>query len=399
MFLPIGDSPNPPGTPWVTYLLIAANVLVYIVLFPLGMQSPDLDDPALLEYLSMLAQERDWSIREVSQLAREVSLYDLVVYRHGFKPAEPSLVNMFSSMFLHGGLIHLLGNMLFLWIYGDNVEHRLGRWRFLLAYLGTGVVAAFGDGMIRMGSSIPSVGASGAISGVLGFYFIWFPRNRVRVWVFLFPFFADVWELRARLVLGFYILFNNVVPLLLTAGGGGVSYGAHIGGFVAGGILAFAADRLIAARPEADVRQRPSGPRPADPIDVAQRVRHALDENRWDRAAELYFSAPHSMTRHGLGSPDKIRLAKELENHGHPRAALAAYQRALVDHPVGSERAAAHLGAARVMMGPLGNPTGAYQHLYAALEEGPTPDERSEAKSLLANLARMVRSLPRKLPD
>ncbi len=398
MFLPIGDSPNPPGTPWMTYLLIAVNVVVYVVLLPAGFQAPDIDDPALRDYLQMIAKESGGSMGELRQMAQQITSYDLIVYRYGFKPAEPSLFDLFTSMFLHGGLLHLLGNMLFLWIYGDNIEHRLGRLRYLLAYLGTGAIAALGDGMIRMGSGIPSVGASGAISGVLGLYFIWFPRNRVRVWVFLFPFLADVWELPARMVLGFYILFNNIVPLLLSAGSGGVSYGAHIGGFVAGAAIAFAGDRLIAARPEADVRRRPAGVPPVVRADAAGRFRQAMQEGRWDLAAELYFTAPHALTRQLLSPAEKIALGHELERHNHPKAALAAYQRALVDHPAGPGRAAAHLGAARVLMGPMRNPTGAYQHLYAALEEDPTPEERTQARSLMNDLARLVRSVPRRTP-
>lgn len=399
MFLPVGDSPNPPGTPWMTYLLIAVNVVVYLALLPAGFQAPDIDDPALADYLQMIAKEIGGSRRELVQMADQISVYDLIVYRHGFKPADPSLLDMFTSMFLHGGLLHLLGNMLFLWIYGDNVEHRLGRGRFLLAYLATGIVAAMGDGLIRMDSSIPSVGASGAISGVLGLYFIWFPRNRVRVWVFLFPFFANIVELSARLVLGFYILFSNILPLLLSGGSGtGVSHGAHVGGFIAGATLAFAGDRLGAAHPEADVRRRPPGVPPVVRADVAQRFRDAMQEGRWELAAELYFSAPHAVTRQLLGPWEKIALGHELERHDHPKAALAAYQRALVDHPTGPGRAAAHLGAARVMIGPMNNPTGAYQHLYAALEEAPTPEEHSQARSMMDVLARQVGNVPRDTP-
>jgi membrane associated rhomboid family serine protease len=383
----------------MTYMLIAANVVVYLVLLPAGFQPPAVDDPSLSDYLQMIAKESGGARDELMQLAQQMSAYDLIVYRHGFKPAQPSLFDMFTSMFLHGGLLHLVGNMLFLWIYGDNVEHRLGRWRFLLAYLGTGVIAALGDGILRMGSGIPSVGASGAISGLLGLYFIWFPRNRVRVWVFLFPFFANVVELPARLVLGFYLLFDNLVPLLLTAGRGGVSHGAHIGGFIAGAAIAFGGERLFAFRPEADVRRGPPGVPPVVRADAAERFRQAMQEGRWDLAAELYFTAPHSLTRKMLGPWEKIALGHQLERHDHPKAALAAYQRALVDHPTGPGRAAAHLGAARVMMGAMRNPTGAYQHLYAALEEDPSAEERSQARALMDDLARLVRSVPRHTPS
>ena len=395
MFIPIGDSPNPPGTPWVTYALIAANVAVYLLLFPLGGQAADPSDPAFREYLQTMADERNLGRNDLRIIAGQLSQYDLVIFDHGFKPGAPSLFDMFTSMFLHGGLMHLLGNMLFLWIYGDNIEHRLGRLGYLLAYLGTGVAATLGDGLIRAGSTIPSVGASGAISGVLGLYFILFPRNRVRVWVFLFPFFANVIELSARVVLGIYIVFQNILPALLTSGSG-VSHGAHLGGFLAGGALALGLGRMGEARPEPDVRRRPAQPPPEG--GTVEAFREALRLGRWDVAAEWYFQAPHAATRRAVGPWEKIQLASELEGNDHPKAALAVYQRALADHPRGPGRAAAHLGAGRVLMGPLRNPTGAYQHLYMALEEEPSPDETQRARALLADLASMVRSVPRRLP-
>ena len=393
MFLPIGDSPNPPGRPWVTYGLVAVNVALYLALFPLGYVAPSPEDPAFAQYLQAVAQERDLTRFELRQLAAQVSAYDLVVFRHGFKPADPSAADVLSSMFLHGGLMHLLGNMLFLWIYGDNVEHRLGRLGFLGADLGTGAVACLGDGLLRMGSSIPSVGASGAISGVLGLYFLWFPRNRVRVWVFLFPFFVDVLELPARIVLGVYLVLNNVLPLILTAGEGGVSFGAHIGGFAAGLGLAALADRVVLARPERDLRERP--PEAAGPAGVVEAFRSALEAGRWDVAAEWFFHAPAALTRGAVSPAEKTRLGEELERHGHPRAALAAYQRVLADHPQDPVVVAAHLGAARVLMGPLGSPTAAYQHVYAALEQSRTAEELAQARALHEALSRRVRSLPR----
>jgi membrane associated rhomboid family serine protease len=243
MFLPLGDSPNPPGHAWVTWLLIAANIAVYVVLLPLSFQSPDPNDPGARAYLHAIAGERDVTRLDLQTIAQHLSRYDVFVFRHAFRPAAPSLAGLLASMFLHGGLMHLAGNMLFLWIYGDNVEYRLGRVLYLLAYLGTGLCAGLGDALLRMGSSLPAVGASGAISGVLGFYFIWFPYNRVRTWIFLFPIFMNVVELPARLVLGCYVLFDNVLPLLFTHGVGGVAHGAHIGGFVAGAALAFLGPR------------------------------------------------------------------------------------------------------------------------------------------------------------
>ncbi len=398
MFLPVGDSPNPPGTPWVNYALIAANVLAFLLLLPLTGQQADLSDPAVREYVNLIGEEQGLGRRARFEMARTVSEYDLVVFRHGFRPTAPSVVDIFTAMFLHGGWMHLLGNMLFLWIYGDNVEYRLGKLGYLAAYLGTGVAATLGDGVLRMGSNIPSVGASGAISGVLGLYFLWFPKNRVRVWIFLFPFFANVVELPARLVLGFYLIVDNLLPVLLTVGSGGVAHGAHIGGFAAGWVLAIGLNRLAYGRPEPDLRGRPRAATPP-PGGTAHAFRDAMSAGRWKQAAEYFFASPHSQTRSDIGAMDKIVLAEKLEMERHPRAALVAYQRALADHPMGPGRARAHLGAARVLMGALKNPTAAYQHVYGALEEDPTQDEATMARAMLSELAHRVRTLPRNLPN
>jgi membrane associated rhomboid family serine protease len=141
------------------------------------------------------------------------------------------------SMFLHGGWAHLLGNMLYLWIFGDNVEDRLGHVKYLVFYLGAGFVATLSHAASNPASTVPSIGASGAIAGVLGAYLVMFPRARV---VTLIPlgFFIRLAELPALLVLGFWFvlqLFSGAVSLgAATAQTGGVAWWAHIGGFVAG---------------------------------------------------------------------------------------------------------------------------------------------------------------------
>lgn len=167
-------------------------------------------------------------------VARRTTLYDLFVFEYGFRPAAMSAVTLFTSMFLHGSLMHLAGNMLFLWIYGNNVEHRLGPAGFLFWYLATGIAAAAFQTAFNLRSQIPMIGASGAISGVLGFYFIWFPRHTVRLFAFLFPFFVGTLYVPARVVLAIYLLVDNLLPFLVASGMGGVAHGAHIGGFVAG---------------------------------------------------------------------------------------------------------------------------------------------------------------------
>ena len=168
MVLPIGDAPSPRGVPVVTYLLIAANVAVYgLVTLPLGAEHVSPADPRVQEYLAVLGRELRGRV-PLDELARQVTAYDLFVFGHGFRPARPSLSTLFVSMFLHGGLLHLVGNMLFLWIYGDNVEHRLGRVGYLLAYLASGVAATWTHAVLTPDPFFPVVGASGAISGLWG---------------------------------------------------------------------------------------------------------------------------------------------------------------------------------------------------------------------------------------
>ena len=247
MFFPIGDSPNPPGfRAWVTWLLIVINVAIFLVItLPLSSLTPDPADPALRGYVEVLLPNLP-SGTSLKQLMGALSQYDLFVYAHGFKPATPALADMFSAMFLHAGFGHLAGNMLFLWIYGDNVEHRLGRFFYLLAYLGTGVAATLGFAMLSPGSKVPMIGASGAISGVLGFYFLFFPRNEVRVAVLFFPFVMRVYNVGARWVLGAFVVIDNLLPMLFSRGSR-VAYGAHLGGFLAG-VAAAAVINLFTTR-------------------------------------------------------------------------------------------------------------------------------------------------------
>jgi len=150
----------------------------------------------------------------------------------------PFWSTLITSMFLHGGWMHLFGNMLYLWIFGDNIEKVMGAGRFLVFYLVCGLAASFAHIAFGGGSTVPAVGASGAISGVLGAYLVLFPRNQVRVLTR-----GGIMSVPAIVVLGFWILIQMISGLgSLTAtsetAGGGVAYMAHIGGFVAGLVLA-----------------------------------------------------------------------------------------------------------------------------------------------------------------
>jgi membrane associated rhomboid family serine protease len=204
MLLPIGDTPNPRGfVPWVTWLLIALNVVIHLM-------------------LALPASSEQWAA---------------FVQQHGFVPGDPSPGDLLLSLFLHANLAHLLGNMLFLWIYGDNVEAWLGRPLYLLAYLGTGILATLSFAAFATDPSTPLIGASGAISGVLGAYFVAFPRNQIRMLVGLPPFLFNIWLVPAPIVLGLYVVLDNLLPVLIGSESS-VAYGAHLGGFAGGVVLA-----------------------------------------------------------------------------------------------------------------------------------------------------------------
>ena len=180
---------------------------------------------------------------------RQGASLDAFVYRFGVVPAQwmvssPSdfldwprlFLTLLTSQFLHGGIFHLVSNMLYLWIFADNVEDRLGHARFLLLYLGSGVAAAVSQILISPRSSLPMVGASGAIAGVLGAYLLMFPSARIVTLIPLWVFWREV-ELPAFLFLGFWFLLQWVEGLRTIgqmADVGGVAFWAHIGGFVSG---------------------------------------------------------------------------------------------------------------------------------------------------------------------
>lgn len=146
----------------------------------------------------------------------------------------PAFASLFTSMFLHGGWMHLIGNMLYLWIFGNNIEDVMGHARFAIFYLVCGVVAAFSHALTEPSSTVPMVGASGAISGVLGAYLLLFPRAQVLVLVPL-GMFSRMMYVPAGLVLGFWFVLQVLSGgMSLGRGGGGVAFFAHVGGFLAG---------------------------------------------------------------------------------------------------------------------------------------------------------------------
>jgi rhomboid family protein len=183
-------------------------------------------------------------LHEFSLVAHSPAALDSFIEIYGFIPAAFSIPTIFSSMFLHGSWMHLFGNMLSLWIFGDNVEDRLGHGRYVVFYLLCGVIATLAHFFSNVSSQVPTVGASGAIAGIMGAYFVLYPHSRVLMWVPIFFLF----EVPAVFFLGFWFLTQLVsgVGSGLVASGqvGGVAFWAHVG-FAAGAILV-----KVFARPE-----------------------------------------------------------------------------------------------------------------------------------------------------
>lgn len=210
--LPFKDNIPTVRFPLITVLLIVINIAVFI--YELSLDASGQLDSFLTQY-GMTPYE---ITHGVSLVPRGLPVY----------------VTLFTSMFLHGGWLHISGNMLYLWIFGNNVEDSMGRGRFVVFYLGCGLLAGLAQIVIDPASDIPNIGASGAIAGVLGGYLLLYPRARVTTLVFLVVFITVV-QLPAIFVLLFWFLFQLFYGLSnLGAGSGGVAYFAHIGGFVAG---------------------------------------------------------------------------------------------------------------------------------------------------------------------
>lgn len=389
MVIPLGDEPNPRGVPVVTYGLILVNVLVYLFIsLPLSLVAPDANDPRLAEYLDTVLRALPEGVSPRAVLDR-VSAYDLFTFTWGYRPVDPSLVTLVTAMFLHGGFLHLAGNMLFLWIYGDNVEHRLGALPFLFWYLVTGAAATLFHAWFFPTSPLPLVGASGAISGVLGFYFVWFPHNRVRLWIWLFPWFADVVLVPARIVLGLYLVVENLLPFVLIRelGATGVAYGAHIGGFLAGLLVAWGSERRATmTQPRAYRRAASSAATRGGSVAPGRVLRDLLTEGRFADAAALYFSLPAAATRRILSPDDSLALAEWLRASGHLDAAVIVYQRHLRDYPLGPGAAEAHAGLGLIQLHALDQPAAAYQHFVEALELDPSPSTEAVVRQALAEI-------------
>jgi membrane associated rhomboid family serine protease len=217
--VPLNDNNPTRITPFVTYALITINVLVFL-------HEMQLTPEELNEFF------RTWAVVPAQLTA-------------AFRGEAPltELVTLITSQFLHGGLLHLGGNMLYLFIFGNNIEEKLGRFRYIIFYLACGVLASLAQWMFSQGSEIPALGASGAIAGVMGAYIIRFPKARILTLLPIF-FYITVIRIPAYVFLGLWFIqqaFYGVASLGVSTNvgmeSGGIAYWAHAGGFVAGALL------------------------------------------------------------------------------------------------------------------------------------------------------------------
>jgi membrane associated rhomboid family serine protease len=378
LILPVGDSPNPDKyRPWVNWGLICINIAIFIF---------------------------------VSYPLMDGDTYGAFVREYGFVPKDPGFVSLFSCMFLHGSWMHLAGNMLFLWIYGDNIEHRLGRLGYLFTYLLTGIAATLTFGLMEMNSVMPMIGASGAISGVLGLYLLLFPRNRIHIFVWLLVFVRTI-SIPAKWVLLFYILVENLLPQFLGSQDG-VAYGAHIGGFFAGCLVAVIGERMAwrwpwveepipaspAPRFAARIRKKTQPPTlrsvPASPSSLKFFIAEGASEDAISSYGQMGRQVIPALT-----PAECAQLAQWLFEREFPAAANQLIRQAIHSHRQAENKEQAHLYLALGLIRLKQNqPTAAFQHLMVAAELNLNPEITAKAKEALASFQDRHPETPWHLP-
>ncbi len=261
--IPVGDSPRSLTRPWVNYSIILACAAVFLWMLTLSHDQPPT--------ASQRRQAAEDSAVHCYGLRTPATEIDRFYCRRGFQAKEffdtvrgqpeipgtrrgEILASLFTSLFVHAGWLHILGNMLFLWVFGDNVEDRLGHFAYALFYLLGGVVAAFAQAFIDPDTVVPAVGASGAVASVLGAYLVFFPRATVKV---VIPFFILIFlpiPVPAAVMIGLWFLQNLLAGVATlgaqTAADSGVAFFAHIGGFLFGLLLTWIFLRRVVDRPQ-----------------------------------------------------------------------------------------------------------------------------------------------------
>ncbi|HLW86949.1 MAG TPA: rhomboid family intramembrane serine protease [Terriglobales bacterium] len=221
--IPIRDDTPRFSTPYITYFIIALNTVVFLFELSVGAQSHRALNSLIYQF-GVVPVHFERALEGASRLSLPALSFTIL-----------------TSMFLHGGWLHIIGNMWFLWIFGDNIEDYLGHFPYLIFYLVTGYAASLTHILLNFGSNVPSVGASGAIAGVMGAYFVLYPRARVLTLVPLIIFFT-FWWLPAWIFLGFWFVFqflSGTATSIADTGSssGGIAFWAHVGGFVTGIVL------------------------------------------------------------------------------------------------------------------------------------------------------------------
>ncbi|MGF7185572.1 membrane associated rhomboid family serine protease [Desulfitispora alkaliphila] len=214
---PLRDSIASESTPYVTISLIVINVIVFIFQFTLS-------ENQLHNLINLFGV--------VPADFTGISIFQILL--GGLFP----FISLFTAMFLHGGIIHLFGNMIYLWVFGDNIEDRIGHLGFLVFYLTAGVAGSFFHILTNPTSTVPTIGASGAVAGVLGAYFLLYPKAKVQALVFL-GFIFTVTRIRAVYFLFLWFVLQFINVLSSTQGTQPVAWWAHIGGFAVGAMIAF----------------------------------------------------------------------------------------------------------------------------------------------------------------
>jgi membrane associated rhomboid family serine protease len=262
--IPIGDNNRSRTTPWVTYAIILVNIGVFLYMFSLNATPP-----------ATRREESRQLVQQTETICYGYATYptdaDRFICKYAFQPHEffdtvsgdspvtgndrwIAFVSIITAMFLHGGWLHIIGNMLFLWVFGDNIEDRLGHFLYLAFYLVAGIVASLVQGVIDPNSVVPVLGASGAVAGVLGAYLLWYPTATIRV---VIPFFILIFiplPIPAWIMIGLWFVQNLLAGYATIADAAspdvGVAFFAHIGGVLFGMLIAALAGR------------RPHRPRP-----------------------------------------------------------------------------------------------------------------------------------------
>ena len=261
--IPIGDSPRSRTRPWVNYGIILVNVAVFLLMLSLSTEIPASNSQALHEF-------NDQTNGVCYQVETAPTTLDRFACKWAFQPREffdnlagrsdvprPDrpviLISIITALFLHAGWLHIIGNMLFLWVFGDNVEDRLGHAGYLVFYLLAGIAAMLVQGLLDVNSAVPVLGASGAVAGVLGAYLVYYPRATVRV---VIPFFVLIFipiPVPAFVMIGLWFLQNLLFGVASVSNAAapdtGVAFFAHIGGFVFGVLVAGLFLRRLRLRP------------------------------------------------------------------------------------------------------------------------------------------------------